>query len=186
MKREIRILGIDDGPFSKRQTKKVLVVGTIFRGGQFMDGLVSCQVTRDGFDATKNITDMILRSKFYAQLQVLMLKGVAVGGFNLIDVEALSRDTKLPVLVVLRDPPDLPRFFAAMRKARHAGDAAMVQAWPEPKKLNDIYVQLFGLSLKQAMGMLKLTCVHGHIPEPLRVAHLIAGGIVDGQSRGRA
>jgi endonuclease V-like protein UPF0215 family len=30
------------------------------------------------------------------------------------------------------------------------------------------------------------TTLHGNIPEPLRIAHLIAGGIVAGRSRGRA
>jgi endonuclease V-like protein UPF0215 family len=28
--------------------------------------------------------------------------------------------------------------------------------------------------------------INGAIPEPLRVAHLIAGGVTTGQSRGRA
>jgi len=27
--------------------------------------------------------------------------------------------------------------------------------------------------------------VHGHLPEPLRTAHLIAGGIIQGESRHR-
>jgi endonuclease V-like protein UPF0215 family len=34
--------------------------------------------------------------------------------------------------------------------------------------------------------MLEVTTLHGKLPEPLRIAHLIAGGIVTGKSRGRA
>ena len=48
-----------------------------------------------------------------------------------------------------------------------------------------VYVQRVGLSLDQAAGVIKQFTINGHIPEPLRVAHLIAGAIVDGQSRGR-
>lgn len=186
MKREIRILGIDDGPFEKAQPAKILVVGAFFRGGQFMDGLVATSVTRDGFDATDKIAAMITQSKFHAQLQALMLKGVAVGGFNVIDIEEVRAATGLPILVVMREPPEFPRFYAAMKQAGHESDIPLVQGWPAPKKVDSVHVQLFGLSIKEAMGLLRLTCLHGHIPEPLRVAHLIAGGLVSGQSRGRA
>ena len=44
MKSQIRVIGIDDSPFDKNSNKKVLVVGTIFRGGDFMDGLLSTKV----------------------------------------------------------------------------------------------------------------------------------------------
>ena len=33
---------------------------------------------------------------------------------------------------------------------------------------------------------LKVTTVHSYIPEPLRIAHIIAAGLVKGESRGRA
>lgn len=35
-------------------------------------------------------------------------------------------------------------------------------------------------------GVLEATTLHGNLPEPLRIAHLIAGGIAAGESRGRA
>ncbi|MBA3064320.1 DUF99 family protein, partial [Candidatus Woesearchaeota archaeon] len=52
--------------------------------------------------------------------------------------------------------------------------------------LGEIFVQAIGLSLKQAEEIIDITCTHSLLPEPLRVAHLIAGGVVDGESRGRA
>ncbi|MBM3309562.1 MAG: DUF99 family protein, partial [Candidatus Altiarchaeales archaeon] len=47
IKPEVRILGLDDGPF-KQNDKKVLVVGVVFRGGSFLDGVVSTKVRVDG------------------------------------------------------------------------------------------------------------------------------------------
>jgi len=52
--------------------------------------------------------------------------------------------------------------------------------------LRGVYVQRAGLSLNQADHLLGATTLHGKIPEPLRVAHLIAGGVIAGISRGRA
>jgi endonuclease V-like protein UPF0215 family len=49
-----------------------------------------------------------------------------------------------------------------------------------------VYVQRVGLTLTQASSVLETFTIEGHIPEPLRTAHLIAGAIVDGESRGRA
>jgi len=45
---------------------------------------------------------------------------------------------------------------------------------------------LVGLALDEARYLLKATTLHGNLPEPLRLAHLIAGGVVTGKSRGRA
>ena len=44
MKKEIRIIGIDDGPFNKFKEKEVLVIGTIFRGGEWLDGVLSTKI----------------------------------------------------------------------------------------------------------------------------------------------
>jgi len=37
MKPEIRILGLDDSPLRGRE---ILVVGTVFRGGEWLDGVM--------------------------------------------------------------------------------------------------------------------------------------------------
>jgi endonuclease V-like protein UPF0215 family len=37
-----------------------------------------------------------------------------------------------------------------------------------------------------ARKLIASTTLHGQVPEPLRLAHLIAGGVAWGHSRGRA
>ena len=49
-----------------------------------------------------------------------------------------------------------------------------------------LWVQRAGLALGEAEALIARLAIHGTIPEPLRVAHLIAGGMVTGRSRGRA
>ena len=109
LKKEIRVVGIDDSPFKKFQKNKVLVVGTIFRGGIFLDGVLSTKVTLDGNDSTKKITEMISKCKFKPQLRCIFLNGIAVAGFNVIDIQELNKKTKIPVIVIIRKMPDIKK-----------------------------------------------------------------------------
>lgn len=187
IKAEIRVLGIDDAPFEKDMDKEVLVVGTIFRGGTVLDGLLSCKVTVDGHDATAKLIAMINRSHHKPQLQLIMLKGVALGGFNVIDVKTLSRKTGLPVLVVIKHKPD---FRAIARALSHFPDGsarlALMRAAGKIEAVGKLLMQRTGITRERAAKVIQLTATRGLIPEPLRVAHIIASGVVLGESRGRA
>ncbi|MBI2656199.1 DUF99 family protein, partial [Candidatus Woesearchaeota archaeon] len=69
VKKEIRVIGIDDSPFNKFNDKKVLVVGVVMRGGSWVDGILSTKVDVDGSDSTKKLIGMINKCKFKPQLQ---------------------------------------------------------------------------------------------------------------------
>src|SRR3989344_2798039 len=101
-KKEVRVIGIDDASFDKFKDRSVTVIGTIYRGGSFMDGALSTKVRIDGNNATDKIAAMINSCKFKPQLRCILLDGIAVGGFNVIDVKKLSKKTSLPVIVVMR------------------------------------------------------------------------------------
>ena len=49
-----------------------------------------------------------------------------------------------------------------------------------------VWVQRAGISLDASARVIERLAVHGRLPEPLRVAHLVAGGLVRGHSRGAA
>jgi hypothetical protein len=49
-----------------------------------------------------------------------------------------------------------------------------------------VYYQAVGMEDNEAEEIIQLSSTHSDIPEPLRVAHLIAGAIVKGESSGRA
>jgi hypothetical protein len=48
-----------------------------------------------------------------------------------------------------------------------------------------VYVQRAGLSSPEAQAVLTRFAIHSAVPEPLRMAHLIAGGLARGESRHR-
>jgi len=66
-KKEIRVIGIDDAPFRKFSKGKVFVIGTVFRGGTLLDGILSTKVNVDGSNSTKKIIEMVNKSKFKPQ-----------------------------------------------------------------------------------------------------------------------
>ena len=119
IKPEIRVLGVDDGPFTPHRGYAP-VIGVVFRGGYWLDGVLSTRVRVDGFDATNRIAAMIIYSPHYRQVRVIMLDGVTFGGFNVVDIKKLYVLTKLPVLVVTRDEPDFKQIHAALKNLPHS------------------------------------------------------------------
>ena len=104
-KDQIRAIGIDDAPFQFSQ-EKVLVVGSAVRAPNYLEGVLSTEVEIDGEDATEKIAAMISDSKFCDQAVVIFVDGAAVGGFNIIDFEELSRRTGTPCISISREKPD--------------------------------------------------------------------------------
>lgn len=187
IKREIRILGLDDAPFKKFSRGSVLVVGTVFRGGTVLDGIISCKVRIDGTDATEKLAKLINRTKHRQQLQVIMMKGIAVGGFNVIDINELSRRTGLPVIVVIKKYPDFKRIARALERLPNKKERLeTIKRAGEIHKIGGVFVQLAGIKPDRARDVLKISTTRGLIPEPIRTAHLIASGVTVGESRGRA
>ncbi len=177
LKREVRIIAWDDCAFRFRQ-KKVRLVGVIFRGGDFIDGMLSALVTKDGNDATAKIVSSILRSRHYDQLSYVMTNGISFAGLNILDINELYRKTRLPVIAVVRHKPDRKVFMDALKKfADGKNRIGIVKKTGSVIAYNDIYYQKAGLARKECEEILKITCTRSKIPEPIRVAHLIASGL---------
>ena len=165
---------------------RVLLVGAVCARTR-LDGVLSGRITKDGRNATAAVAALVRGSQFDGHVRAVVLNGIAFGGFNVVDIHALAAALARPVLVVARRAPRLALIRDAL--VRLPGGARkwrlIEQAGPmEP--VRGVFVQRAGLSLVEARDLLAATTLHGNLPEPLRLAHLIAGGIVTGKSRGRA
>lgn len=180
------VVGFDDAPFDRGHRGDVLVVGAVFAGRR-LEGVLSTKVRRDGANATVRLADCLAASRYRPQLQAVLLQGIAFAGFNVVDLGDLHRRTGLPVLVVARRAPDLEAIRSALlhhvpggaRKWRLIEEAGAM----EPQA--GVHVQRCGLSPAEAEGLVTALQIHGRLPEPLRMAHLIAGGVATGESRHR-
>ncbi len=182
IKPEIRVLGIDDGKFTPHTEGRVVVVGIVFRGGYSIDGVMHTTIAIDGLDATERFASMINASPHHRQLRLVMLNGITFAGFNVVDIKKLNLATGLPVIALTHDKPDMDAISSALknlpksemrwRKVLEAGEIHEVT-----NRGTKIYLELAGISLGDAKKIIKLTSTRSSLPEPLRVAHLIASGI---------
>ena len=184
IKPEIRILGVDDAAFVPHSKGFVPVIGVVFRGGYWLDGLLSTKIEIDGFDATEKIASMITNSSHKRQLRVIMLDGVTFGGFNVVDIKELNERTKLPVIAVTRDRPDLKDIRVALknlpepeRRWKALLNAGQILELSTRSRKERVYVEIDGILEEDARKIIKLTSTRSSIPEALRVAHLIASGL---------
>ena len=184
IKPEIRVLGVDDGVFIPRSKGLVDVVGIVFRGGYWLDGVMRTEIEVDGLDATEKIASMIIESPHYKQLRIIMLSGITFAGFNVVDIKELYSKTSLPVIALTRNLPkmeeikqaleNLPEKEKRWKAILNAGEIFEVQTreGEEP-----IYMQIAGIEREDAEKIVKITSTRSNIPEPLRVAHIIASGL---------
>lgn len=185
-RRLAHVIGFDDAPFERAHRGDVPIVGTVYSGLR-LEGVLVGKVRRDGANATAALVRLITRSRFRGHLQLVLLQGIAFAGFNVVDLERLHARLKIPVLVVVRKRPDmktiehalLHRVRGGARKWRLIGRAGPVE------RIGEVYVQRGGLSREEAGRVMARYAIASRLPEPLRVAHLIAGALALGESRHR-
>jgi endonuclease V-like protein UPF0215 family len=150
VKRELRILGI--GAALLRDRKRIALAGVVFRGGLWLDGALCRLVPRDS-DLAEALGAMVLGSKHFGQLRLIMLPGLELAGRE-IDPEELHSLTGLPVMAI-------------------ADRGSEIGAKGGPP----LRAALEGISEDAASRVLELTRIGRGVPEPLRVAALLARAI---------
>ena len=181
------VVGFDDAPFERSHRGDVLVVGAVFAGDR-LDGVISTKVRRDGANAAQRLIDCITGSKYFDQLRAILLQGIAFAGFNVVDLQRLHEATGLPVLVVARYRPDLQAIRKALLEQVRGGARKwrLIEAAGPMEAMAGVCVQRCGITAEHAARLLDGLQQNSRLPEPLRVAHMIAGGVTTGESRHRA
>ncbi len=191
MKSQSRILGIDDGAFSF-DDDRAAVVGVVMRLPNYVEGVMATEVEVDGeLDATERLIEMITASRYLDQLKIIIIDGIALGGFNVVNIERLSDQLGIPVATITRDKPDFNEIKSALKT--HFSDWELRLTMMKHVNItefetahNPIYVGKVGIGDEELAEILDMATVRGALPEVLRVAHLIATAISKGESRGRA
>lgn len=187
MKPITNVVGFDDAPFSHEHRGDVRVVGAVCCRTR-LDGVLSGRVRRDGVNATDTLVELVAGSKFREHVRAVLLQGIALAGFNVVDIRRLSHELDVPVLVAVRRQPRLAMVRDALfdRTPGGARKWKLIEKAGPLEKVGAMWIQRIGLEAHEAKALLDATTLHGNLPEPLRLAHLIAGGVTTGQSRGRA
>jgi endonuclease V-like protein UPF0215 family len=180
------LLGIDDGPFDKDADEMTPIVGVVMEGSDLVEGVAMTRFPIDGAEVTDFLVDWIGGLRFRPGLQGIILGGITIAGLAVVDVERLSRALDLPVLVLNRKDPRDHRLGAALQAAGLADRLEAVDRTPPSAPVsNGLFLACAGASPEEAARLLEASRRKGEMPEPLRLAHLIASAAVRGQSRGR-
>ena len=190
MKAKSRFLGIDDGPF-RFSDETVPLVGVVVQAPSYVEGILTTLAEVDGHDATDRIAEMVSRSRYREGLAMVFVDGVAVGGFNVIDMDLLHAAIGRPVVTITRGKPELAAIEKALRRRFDDWEDRLArmrrhQVVAVRARSGTLWVSSVGADLPAVKEALTLTTVRGNLPEPLRIAHLIAAGIARGESKGRA
>jgi len=180
---ELRVVGVEDGGFFREPsggaTQKALFVCVLLHGNWIEDFQVD-EITVDGLDASKKLVSMLHHWTFHA----VMLAGVSFAGFNLVDPMLVFEEFGKPVVIISRTKPD----NVAVKNAllRHFEDWQI--RWGiferlglihEVSIINEVplYVEVVGEDIEWANELIRASAACCRIPEPIRVARLIARGL---------
>ena len=175
-KRAIRVLGVAES-FRRGDASSVLG-GIVMRSDLVIDGICFGETAVGGDDATSSVVRMyrLLRRQ---DVNVVMLSGCIISHYNIVDVDAVSKETGRPVICLTYK--ESPGIEDAIRSQFDE---------PEPKialyrKLGErirmvlgtgqsVYARLASISESDAARVIETFTLQGAIPEPLRVSKLLA------------
>lgn len=174
-----RLIAVDDGAFGREETWAPLAI-VVVSLPEAVESVALGRVAVDGCDATEVIRAMIESIPAAHGGHAVLLDGITVGGFNVIDLAALHRRLGKPVIAVTRRPPDFERVRAALRKyfpkdfRRRWRLASAHRLFPVPTAGEPLWAAAVGCRRADAIALLRRTALRGYWPEPLRLAHLVA------------
>ena len=176
-KRGIRIFGIAES-FKKSSSTSTLG-GVVMRRDLIVDGIVFGSATLKGDDSTKNIHCMF-RSLQRDDINCIMLDGLIISLYNIIDGDKLNNITGLPIIAITFEDSRgleehirnhfLEKSEMKLEQYRKLGNRDQVRLRTD----KSLYIRYWGLSLKGALNTLNAFTLQGSIPEPIRVAKLLA------------
>lgn len=184
--RSLRAIGFDDAPFPRGRRGDVGLAGVVCAGTRF-EGLVWGKIRADGWNATDAIVRLLVGGKFLPQLHLVLTDGIAFGGFNVVDLEALAARLGRPCVAVMRRAPDLAAVERAMRRLPRAERRLAILRRAGPvHQAGPFTFQVRGAAPEAAGRALARLTDRGAVPEPLRLAHLVGTAVRRGESGRRA
>ncbi|HXZ90676.1 MAG TPA: DUF99 family protein [Candidatus Dormibacteraeota bacterium] len=175
-----RIVGVDGGAVSGGRQGRTVLVAALLEGPRIIDVRLG-EIEVDGRDAQRVLLSLLSTLSY----DFVMLSGVSFGGFNLVDIKLLARKVGKSVIAVIREKPDNKAVRDALRKHfddwkqrwRAVKDAGRLYSCKplvdEPK----LYFEVGGGSPALAKKVIIASSTISRLPEPVRVAGILARGL---------
>ncbi|MBI3841185.1 MAG: DUF99 family protein [Thaumarchaeota archaeon] len=173
----MRALGVAES-FRQGQRTSTLA-GVVMRGDLVVDGLVLGRTSVGGDDATTSIASLHRRLG-RNDVNVLVVSGAILSLYNIVDVDELSRRTRLPVIcLTYKETSGIEDSIRRHFPGKAGAKLAAYRALGGRKRVKlatgkTVYARSSGLGQAETKGVLDIFTLQGSLPEPVRVARLLA------------
>ena len=182
----IRALGVAES-FRQGQKRSVLA-GVVMRSDLVIDGVALGQTAVGGDDATTSIATLFRRFR-RNDINLIIVSGAILSLYNIIDVDLLSKKTKLPVVCLTYK--ETAGIEGSIRRHFPEGAEKKLEAYRKLGRRvgltlhtgHRVYVRTSGIEPGPVKLVLDLFTLQGSVPEPVRVAKLLARAFVATRSR---
>ena len=155
------------------------LAGVVIRRDFIIDGFVFGKCTVEGDDATDAILDMYSRLN-RDDISYIIISGLVISMYNIIDIEKIWKTTKIPVIGVTYEESE--GIEDAIRHHFPNSYETKLEQYSKLGKRIEItlhtgyklYLRCEGCILEEAKKFLDLLTVQGSIPDPIKVAQLLA------------
>jgi len=178
----MRIVGVDDGTFhpNKKVRQCTLLVAVLFHNLR-ISGVRVGRIEVDGRDANKVLTSLLKGLRY----EMVMLSGITFGGFNVVDIGTLSKDLHKPIIAITGELPNNDAVRRALREHfvdwkdrwRMIRSAGKIYSYAPLQKEPRLYFEVKGATAVFAKKAIRSTATISRLPEPIRVAGILARGL---------
>ena len=153
------------------------------RADKDVDGFVFSKATVGGMDATEKVIGMY-KTLGRDDVNLLLLNGCIISWYNVIDLHKVAEETGLPLICITYEESEgLDKYFKELFPKNWESRVQVYHKNKERTPLelktgHTIYIRFLGMSFEEAKRILDEFTSNGTIPEPLRVARLLARAAV--------
>jgi len=177
----LKCIAFEDSAFMKGVSSCKAVLVAVATDGFRISNVSFSYIIVDGLDCTDRMIDLCL--EMGGNFDLILLHGAPYGGFNIVDVEKLYLKLHSPIISVISSKPNENAVIEALKK--HFNDwilrCSLLEKFKPIIPINlkgyIVYVSCYGIDLDHATNILHNITVIGKLPEPLRIARLIARGL---------
>ena len=155
------------------------LAGVVMRRDFVIDGFVFGTSTIEGDDATDSVLQMH-RSLNRDDISFVIISGLIISMYNIVDIKKIWNTLKIPIIgVTYEDSKGIEdaikyhfpnSYQSKLDKYRNLGQRTKISLHTG----HDLYVRTEGCSVQETQTLLDTFTLQGSLPEPLRVAQMLA------------